>query len=53
MCVFTVVSLMKSLSPISTFESPSAIRRKTSCSREVSSSNSFGVQLHAAGARTA
>ena len=32
-CVLTVVSLMKSSWPISAFERPSAIRRKTSCSR--------------------
>ena len=33
---------MKSCSPISAFESPRAIRRNTSISREVSSSSSFG-----------
>ena len=35
MCVFTVVSLMKSSLPISAFESPRATRRKTSSSRSV------------------
>ena len=34
MCVFTVVSLMKSSLPISAFESPRAIRRKTCCYKE-------------------
>ena len=42
MCVFTVVSPMKSSRPISAFERPRAIRRKTSSSRSVSSSSSFG-----------
>ncbi len=42
MCVFTVVSLMKSSLPISAFESPRAIRRKTSCSRSLRSSSAFG-----------
>ena len=42
MCVFTVVSLMKSSCPISAFERPRAIRRKTSSSRSVRSSSALG-----------
>src|SRR3954454_5967082 len=42
MCVFTVVSLMKSWWPISAFERPRAIRRNTSRSRVVRVSTAFG-----------
>jgi hypothetical protein len=43
MCVLTVVSLMYSSCAISVLERPFAIKRKTSCSRVVCSSNSVGA----------